>query len=380
MFYTVSVLLFGGYFVEFWFVWLRVCEYRTGGVLAGWVKLFGSYANHVHATMSANTTTVETQHQEMIHDAQLDYYSKLLATCSSDQTIKIFSAEDPRNAIFTIQQHTGPVWAVQWAHPKFGVLLASASYDRTVMIHREVQPGTWNTVKVFNHHQSSVNSIKWAPHQYGLQLACASSDGTVSVLTATDASGANWAVETISVSGMGVNSVDWAPHGHLGQNVSGSIQRIVTGSCDNAVRVFVRDANQQQSQQQQQQQQQPQQQEPGAQWVQDGDSIVGHKDWVRSVAWAPTTGLPCNAIASSSEDGTAQIHTQKAAGGKWESRVLNNFEVPVWTVNWSLTGNILAVAAGTSDISLWKENLEGQWERVSKVDEGAAAIAARQTS
>jgi protein transport protein SEC13 len=31
-------------------------------------------------------------------------------------------------------RHEGPVWAVSWAHPKFGVKLASASYDRTVIV------------------------------------------------------------------------------------------------------------------------------------------------------------------------------------------------------------------------------------------------------
>lgn len=26
--------------------------------------------------------------------------------------------------------HSGPVWKVSWAHPKYGGLLASASYDK----------------------------------------------------------------------------------------------------------------------------------------------------------------------------------------------------------------------------------------------------------
>jgi protein transport protein SEC13 len=32
----------------------------------------------------------------------------------------------------TIGGHEGPVWEVAWAHPKFGVVLASCSYDRKV--------------------------------------------------------------------------------------------------------------------------------------------------------------------------------------------------------------------------------------------------------
>jgi protein transport protein SEC13 len=297
--------------------------------------------------------TVETGHQEMVHDAQLDYYSKLLATCSSDRSIKIFSADDPRTAIATINSHQGPVWSVQWAHPKFGVLLASASYDRTVRLHRQNNTGAWDTIKSFSHHESSVNAIKWAPHQYGLQLACASSDGTVSILTATDAAGTQWTVETIPVSGMGVNSVDWAPHGHLGQNPEGTVQRLVTGACDNTLRIFSRQGAAAQKENS---------------WIEES-SLTVHKDWVRNVAWAPTTGLPCNTIASCAEDGTVFIHSQAEAGGKWTARCLHDFEVPVWTVSWSLTGNILAVAAGTSDVTLWKENLGGAWERISQAED-----------
>ncbi|KAK4964230.1 GTPase-activating protein S13, partial [Elasticomyces elasticus] len=32
-------------------------------------------------------------HDDMIHDAVLDYYGRRLATCSSDKTIKIFEVE-----------------------------------------------------------------------------------------------------------------------------------------------------------------------------------------------------------------------------------------------------------------------------------------------
>ena len=33
---------------------------------------------------------VPTDHEDMIHDSQFDYYAKKLATCSSDRTIKIY--------------------------------------------------------------------------------------------------------------------------------------------------------------------------------------------------------------------------------------------------------------------------------------------------
>lgn len=35
-------------------------------------------------------STIDTNHEDMIHDAQMDYYGTRLATCSSDKSIKIF--------------------------------------------------------------------------------------------------------------------------------------------------------------------------------------------------------------------------------------------------------------------------------------------------
>lgn len=36
-----------------------------------------------------------------------------------------------------IQSHGGPVWKVVWAHPEFGQILATCSFDRSVIIWEE---------------------------------------------------------------------------------------------------------------------------------------------------------------------------------------------------------------------------------------------------
>ena len=40
--------------------------------------------------MATTLATIDSQHTDMIHDAQLDYYGRRLATCSSDRLIKIY--------------------------------------------------------------------------------------------------------------------------------------------------------------------------------------------------------------------------------------------------------------------------------------------------
>jgi WD40 repeat protein len=130
------------------------------------------------------------------HDAQMDYYGKRLATCSSDRSVKVFDVPASGEPVFVadlkgcvaatfvcaarvgpchprygsyltlicttvslfctgcVCRHEGPVWEVAWAHPKFGVLLASCSYDRKVVIYREIEH-TWSTVHIHNFHASS---------------------------------------------------------------------------------------------------------------------------------------------------------------------------------------------------------------------------------
>lgn len=99
-------------------------------------------------------------------------------------------------------------------------------------------------------------------------------------------------------------------------------------------------------------------------------SLQGHTDWVRDVAWAPTV-LQKSYIASASQDKTVRIWTSAAAdpaGDEWTSTVLN-FDAVVWRVSWSLSGNVLAVSGGDNRVSLWKENLRGEWECVKWIEE-----------
>jgi protein transport protein SEC13 len=58
--------------------------------------------------------------------------------------------------------HGGPVWQVAWAHPKFGHILASCSYDGKVFIWKEEVSagahGGWNKIKEHSLHTASGQS------------------------------------------------------------------------------------------------------------------------------------------------------------------------------------------------------------------------------
>ena len=89
---------------------------------------------------------------------------------------------------------------VSWAHPEFGSVLASSSFDRTVKIWEEIPadsadqpqanggsavatgPGTrWVERAVLADAKGSVRAVEFAPHQFGLKLVRTSYYSSVGV-------------------------------------------------------------------------------------------------------------------------------------------------------------------------------------------------------
>ncbi|KAJ1927165.1 GTPase-activating protein S13 [Tieghemiomyces parasiticus] len=307
--------------------------------------------------MAATTTTAafDTQHQDMIHDAQLDYYGKRLATCSSDRTVRVFEVQgDKQTLVEALQGHDGPVWQVAWAHPRFGPILASCSYDGRVIIWKEIE-GDWVRVKEHQSHTSSVNSIAWAPQELGPILACASSDGYVSILTFNADEGV-WTQEKFLAHHVGVNAVTWSSPVAPGSLIQGNnttapntVKRLATGGCDNLVKIWV---------------------SREGEWVED-TVLELHSEWVRDVAFAPNFGLTKTLLASCSQDRTVVISTHDAETNTWTKMPLRETKFPdvVWRVSWSLTGSALAVSGGDNKVTVWKQNLKGAWECVEELTE-----------
>ena len=280
--------------------------------------------------------TVDTGHDDMVHDAQMDYYGTKLATCSSDRSIKIFDVKDgTQTHVADLKGHEGPVWQLAWAHPRFGTILATCSYDRRVILWREDR-GSWTQLYTHSVHDSSVNSVHWAPYEHGLVLACGSSDGTISLLKYVSETNA-WETEKIANAHyIGCNAVSWSP--------DVSKKRLVSGGCDNLIKIWCQDET--------------------GNWVEEA-KLEGHSDWVRDVAWAPSIGSNKTMIASCSQDRRVIIWTNE--GSSWTPKTLDTFDDVVWHVSWSISGNMLAVSGGDNKVSLWKQSIEGQWNCISDV-------------
>lgn len=298
--------------------------------------------------------TVDTGHEDMIHDAQMDHYGTKLATCSSDRSVKIFSVRNDQQVLIAdLRGHDEPVWQLAWAHPMYGSLLASCGYDRKVIFWKEFDSG-WDKIYEYTNHDSSVNSVCWAPHDFGLILACGSSDGSISVITYT-AEG-NWETKRINNAHTnGCNAVSWGPYLQNGLNAGHEpVKRFVSGGSDNLVKIWRGD---------------------NGNWVEE-QKLDAHHDWVRDVAWAPTVGMARGVIASCSQDCQVFIWTTdyESGGLGWTPKLLHKFNDVVWHLSWSVTGNILAVSGGDNKVSLWKESIDGQWSCISSVVKGQGQL------
>jgi WD40 repeat protein len=82
--------------------------------------------------------------------------SAVLAKHSKGDTIPFFFTATLPHTTYP-GRHTGPVWQVAWAHPKFGHILASCSYDGKVIIWKEQQPASagWAKIKEHSLHTAS---------------------------------------------------------------------------------------------------------------------------------------------------------------------------------------------------------------------------------
>ncbi|KAF8127346.1 WD40-repeat-containing domain protein [Mycena galopus ATCC 62051] len=180
----------------------------------------------------------------------LDYYGKRLATCSSDRTVKVFDVIDGDT-----QKSRQVLDWVAWAHPKFGNILASCSYDGKVLIWKEQQaPSSTNNWAKIREHTSTRPSLP-RPHQ--LQ----------------------------SIPGSAAPPAPAPP-----------AKRFASAGCDNLVRIWGYREDQQA-------------------WVEE-DVLEGHTDWVRDVAWAPSVGLTRSYIATASQDRTVLCWVRDGPAGQ----------------------------------------------------------------
>uniref|UniRef100_A0A5K3FLX9 WD_REPEATS_REGION domain-containing protein n=1 Tax=Mesocestoides corti TaxID=53468 RepID=A0A5K3FLX9_MESCO len=372
--------------------------------------------------------SVHSNHADLIHDVAYDYYGRRMATCSSDQMIKIWDLRDDQEWECTARwrYHLGSVWRVCWAHPEFGQIIATCSFDRTIAIWEEIMgyevastasaggdpstssdpqqtagsTGTSNTrggVWIRRAHlvdpRNSVTGLMFAPRFLGLQLAAISTDGVLLVYEAQDVMNlCQWTVQCDFATKMAGSCLAWSQsrldppliaagsaslidshqrtQGDLGELSGSHPASHESGAASNHGKLVLLEYN-----------------EGSRRWnlVQD---VVGIKDFVYDVAFAPSMGQSYQTLAVGSD--VLMILCVKSVGAPQaltgnEGKLSGTYNVSVMArfdqhggrvsrVAWNFQGNILASAGDDGTVRLWCSNYLKTWFPFSVIRPGEASL------
>jgi nucleoporin SEH1 len=303
---------------------------------------------------------INTDHKDLIHDVSYDFYGRRMATCSSDQSVKVWDiGEDGQwRCTSTWKTHSGSVWRVTWAHPEFGQVLATCSFDRTVGVWEEQigdqkSEAHWVKRTSLVDSRTAVNDVKFAPRHLGLQLASCSTDGQLRVYEAPDVMNlTQWSLNHVLSCKPGTSCLSWNPStvhspmivvGTDDPSTSAATQLLIFGYSEEARK-----------------------------W-QKIHSIVGIVyEPVHDVAFAPNLGRSYHVLAVASKD-VDIIHlvpsgTDAYHGTKLDVRHPAHFDhqgAQVWRVAWNVTGTILASSGDDGCVRLWKANYLENWKCIS---------------
>jgi len=343
-------------------------------------------------------------HKDLIHDVAFDWYGDRMATCSSDQHVKIWDRDPATNtwkSSSSWKSHSGSVWKVTWAHPEFGQIVATCSFDRTAVIWEEVaadtvgnrnnqleggdgpvaggavvpasggggtggSPNNWIPRTRLVDSRTSVTDVKFAPRQMGLMLATCSADGTVRIYEATDVMNlSEWSLQHEIPCKVPLSCISW--------NVSMARfhpPMFAVGSDDSQhpsqAKVFVFEYH-----------------EASRRWLKVETQNCATTEPVHDLAFAPNLGRSYHVLAIASKElkiismkplGSPQQQMAKKSDEsqttptKYEIRLAGSYSdhsSTVWRTCWNVTGTILASSGDDGQVKLWKSNYLDQWRCIA---------------
>lgn len=296
---------------------------------------------------------LSTLHSDVVTDCRFNTYGTRLATCSADHLIKVWELTE---GVWTLtaewKAHDALVFRLAWAPPEFGDILASCSYDRTVIIWERggARSGPsmlqkWvNRAKLVDSRQA-VNDIAFAPKHLGLQIATCSADGSVRVYEAVDVMNLmHWPlVDEFEVArdAAGARCIAWSP------NQFRTASLAVGG--DKRLQIW--------------------KQADGRKWTlaEGAGDQLQLDSAINGIAWAPNLGRSYELLATASQDRSVRIF-KVVNDSIIEQACFRDHKSEVWHVEWNITGTVLASSGDDGIVRLWaRKGGTGSWESLDKV-------------
>ena len=356
---------------------------------------------------------------DYLHDVCYDWYGDRLATCSSDQRIRIFqrvpppapppsasaasapatpiasssssasasssspSSLFPYTCVAELRGHNGSIHRLSFCHPEYGTLLASCSTDRTVLIHEERKDASaassppsasasaaspsvparsgysWKARARLTDSSVSVVDCEFAPAHLGLLLATLGLDGKLRVYESRDLMNlSHWGLQDDFHTAEAAALTGPVQCAALSWNPSPFDPPMLAVACNSSVKLFESERGAAQLKWR-----------PLMAWTDSDDAI-------NDVAWAPNIGRSYHLIASAGKDGAVRVYTlrweEKAAGGgggAWTHAcvgVLKGHNQQVWRVSWNSTGSMLASTGDDGCTRVWKADYSLHFKQIAQ--------------
>ncbi|XP_077052767.1 nucleoporin SEH1 isoform X1 [Siphateles boraxobius] len=309
--------------------------------------------------------SIAADHKDLIHDVSYDFHGRRMATCSSDQSVKVWDKGDDGEWHCTAswKTHSGSVWRVTWAHPEFGQVLASCSFDRTAAVWEEIvgesndkQRGQSHWIKrtTLVDSRTSVTDVKFAPKHMGLMLTTCSADGVVRIYEAPDVMNlSQWSLQHEISCKLSCSCISWNPsssRAHPPMIAVGSDDSNVTYS--GKVQIYEYNEN--------------------IRKYAKAETLMTVTDPVHDIAFAPNLGRSFHVLAIATKDvrifkliPLRRDSANSSGPTKFEVQVMAQFDShnsQVWRVSWNITSTLLASSGDDGCVRLWKANYMDNWK------------------
>ncbi|XP_056142275.1 nucleoporin SEH1 [Lampris incognitus] len=308
--------------------------------------------------------SIAADHKDLIHDVSYDFHGRRMATCSSDQSVKVWdkSENGEWHCTASWKTHSGSVWRVTWAHPEFGQVLASCSFDRTAAVWEEIvgesndkQRGQSHWIKrtTLVDSRTSVTDVKFAPKHMGLMLTTCSADGVVRIYEAPDVMNlSQWSLQHEISCKLSCSCISWNPSSSRAHP-----PMIAVGSDDSNVmyggKVQIYEYNE------------------NTRKYAKAETLMTVTDAVHDIAFAPNLGRSFHVLAIATKDvrifKLVPMRKDATSTGptKFEVQIVAQFDnhnSQVWRVSWNITSTLLASSGDDGCVRLWKANYMDNWK------------------
>jgi len=317
---------------------------------------------------------IPAEHKDIVHDVSFDFYGRRMATCSSDHTVKIWDLDESGEWICTAdwKTHSGSICKVTWAHPEFGQVIATCSFDRTALVFEEQvgfvntadnpdRASQWIQIASLVDSSNSVTDIKFSPKHLGLLLAMCYKDGVVRIYEAPDVMNLSyWSIQhVINCKLASASCISWNPsRSHAPMLAVSSDDPLAMSGGKVEIHEYSSTARK---------------------WSKIA-ALTDMTDPVHDISFAPNLGRSHHLLAIATKDLVVMAiepikerianPQQGVAPVKPDIRIvatLKDHEAQVWRVEWNLTGTILSSTGDDGRVRLWKANHLKYWKCIAEL-------------